>query len=45
MATKALGDKFDLAAFHDTVIGQGTVPLDVLETQITDWVASEKAKS
>ena len=45
MATKELGDKFDLAAFHDTVIGQGAVPLDVLESQIKDWVASEKAKS
>lgn len=45
MATKELGEKFDLAAFHDTVIGQGAVPLDVLETQIKDWVASEKAKS
>jgi uncharacterized protein (DUF885 family) len=45
MATNELGDKFDLAAFHDTVIGQGAVPIDVLETQIKDWVASEKAKS
>lgn len=45
MATNELGDKFDLAAFHDTVIGQGAVPLDVLETQIKDWVASEKGKS
>jgi uncharacterized protein (DUF885 family) len=45
MATKELGEKFDLAAFHDTVIGQGAVPLDVLETQIKDWVVSEKAKS
>jgi uncharacterized protein (DUF885 family) len=44
MATKELGDKFDLAAFHDTVIGQGAVPLDVLDRQIKDWVAAEKAK-
>ena len=45
MATKELGSKFDLAAFHDAVLGQGSVPLDVLEQQIKDWVAAEKAKS
>jgi len=45
MATKELGPKFDLAAFHDAVLGQGSVPLDVLEQQINDWVAAEKAKS
>jgi uncharacterized protein (DUF885 family) len=44
MATKELGPKFDLAAFHDAVLGQGSVPLDVLEAQIKDWVAAEKAK-
>ena len=44
MATKELGAKFDLAAFHDAVLGQGSVPLDVLEAQITDWVAAEKLK-
>lgn len=45
MATKELGSKFDLAAFHDAVLGQGSVPLDVLEQQINDWVAAEKAKA
>ena len=45
MANKELGPKFDLAAFHDAVLGQGSVPLDVLEQQINDWVAAEKAKS
>ena len=44
MATKELGPKFNLAAFHDAVLGQGSVPLDVLEQQIKDWVAAEKAK-
>jgi uncharacterized protein (DUF885 family) len=44
MATKELGAKFNLAAFHDTVLGQGSVPLDVLEAQVKDWVAAEKAK-
>jgi uncharacterized protein (DUF885 family) len=45
MATIELGPKFDLAAFHDAVLGRGSVPLDVLDQQIKDWVASEKAKS
>lgn len=44
MATEELGAKFDLASFHDAVLGQGSVPLDVLEQQIKDWVAAEKAK-
>jgi uncharacterized protein (DUF885 family) len=44
MATKELGPKFDLAAFHDAVLGQGSVPLEVLEQQVKDWVAAEKAK-
>ena len=42
LATKELGAKFDLAAFHDAVLGQGAVPLDVLEAQIKDWIASQK---
>ena len=41
-ATKELGEKFSLPAFHDTVIGQGAVPLDVLEAQVKDWVAAQK---
>ncbi|MFC4292751.1 DUF885 domain-containing protein [Sphingorhabdus arenilitoris] len=41
-ASKELGAQFKLAAFHDIVLGQGAVPLDVLETQVKDWVASQK---
>jgi uncharacterized protein (DUF885 family) len=44
MATKELSAKFDLAAFHDTILGQGAVPLDVLETMVKDWIAAEKTK-
>jgi uncharacterized protein (DUF885 family) len=44
-AEKALGAKFDLKRFHDAVLGQGAVPLDVLETQIDDWIAAETGKS
>ncbi len=41
-ATEELGPKFDLASFHDAVLGQGAVPLDVLEAQIKDWIAAQK---
>jgi uncharacterized protein (DUF885 family) len=39
-AEKALGPKFDIRKFHDAVLLQGAVPLDVLEQQISDWIAS-----
>jgi uncharacterized protein (DUF885 family) len=42
-AEKALGPKFDLRAFHDHVLGNGALPLDVLEKSIHAWVAQEKA--
>jgi uncharacterized protein (DUF885 family) len=37
-AQKELGPKFDLRAFHDAVLDQGPLPLDVLETKITEWI-------
>jgi len=37
-ARQKLGDKFDLRAFHDEVIGSGPLPLDVLDTQVTAWI-------
>jgi uncharacterized protein (DUF885 family) len=43
-AETALGPKFDLRRFHDAVLGQGSVPLDVLEAQIDTWIAAEKAR-
>ena len=44
-AEQELGPKFDLRYFHDAVLGQGAVPLDVLERQVIDWIAAEKAKA
>ena len=41
-ARKALGDKFDLRAFHDQVLGAGALPLDVLSDRIDRWIASQK---
>ena len=41
-AESELGDKFDLRAFHDFVLQQGSIPLPVLRTQIADWIAARK---
>ncbi|MCY7271790.1 MAG: DUF885 domain-containing protein, partial [Sphingomonas bacterium] len=42
---KALGPKFDLRRFHDAVLGQGAVPLDVLDGQITRWIEAERKRA
>jgi uncharacterized protein (DUF885 family) len=41
-ARKALGDKFDIRAFHDQVIDSGALPLDVLDERINTWIAGQK---
>ena len=41
-AKRSLGDKFDIRAFHDQVLDSGALPLDVLDTRINDWIASQK---
>lgn len=43
-AEQALGSKFDLRRFHDAVLGQGAVPLTVLDRQVDAWIAAEKAR-
>jgi len=40
---KALGDRFDIRAFHDQVLNTGALPLAVLEAKIDAWIASQKA--
>jgi len=41
-ARKALGDKFDLRAFHDQVLDAGALPLDVLSDRVDAWIAQQK---
>jgi uncharacterized protein (DUF885 family) len=38
-AEQALGEKFDIRGFHDTVLGGGAVPLIILERKIDSWIA------
>ena len=40
-AKAQLGDKFDIRAFHDTMLGSGSVPLNVLEANIDTWIAEQ----
>jgi uncharacterized protein (DUF885 family) len=41
-AEKELGRKFDIKAYDDLVVGEGSVPLTVLEHSVDDWIARQK---
>ncbi len=41
-AKAELGDRFDLRGFHDVVLANGPLPLNVLGEQVSQWVESEK---
>ena len=43
LAENELGDKFDLRAFHDAVLANGSIPLFVLEQKIRAFIARQKA--
>ena len=42
-AEKELGAKFELRAFHDAILSEGSVPLPLLEQRIDAWIATRKA--
>jgi uncharacterized protein (DUF885 family) len=41
-AEAALGSKFDIRQFHDIVLGEGTLPLSLLEKKVDGWIAASK---
>jgi uncharacterized protein (DUF885 family) len=41
-AQAALGDAFDIKAFHDVILGGGAMPLTVLERRVDGWIAAQK---
>ncbi|MFC3459958.1 DUF885 domain-containing protein [Massilia haematophila] len=41
-AESALGDRFDIRKFHDIVLGEGTLPLSLLEAKVDRWIAQSK---
>jgi uncharacterized protein (DUF885 family) len=40
-AERALGTDFDLRRFHDTVIGSGSLPIDILDELVDSWIEDE----
>jgi uncharacterized protein (DUF885 family) len=42
-AEQELGAKFDIRAFHDLLIGSGSLPLPILERRVNEWIAARKA--
>ncbi|MDX1455884.1 MAG: DUF885 domain-containing protein, partial [Gammaproteobacteria bacterium] len=42
-AEKALGDDFDIKAWHDHLLGAGSIPLSLLEKRMDDWVSEQKS--
>ena len=41
-AETTLGDKFDIKAFHDVILGGGAMPLEILERQVNLWIEAEQ---
>ena len=43
-ASKELGASFDVRKFHNAILDDGPLPLDLLERRISDWIAAQKRK-
>jgi uncharacterized protein (DUF885 family) len=40
-AEKTLGSKFDIRAFHDELLKDGALPLDLLQRKMDQWIESQ----
>jgi uncharacterized protein (DUF885 family) len=45
MAEQTLGSHFDIRAFHEVLLGQGGVPLDVLTATLENWVETTRQQN
>jgi uncharacterized protein (DUF885 family) len=43
-AARELGGRFDLRSFHEVVLGDGAVPLSVLESNVVAWIEAERKR-
>jgi uncharacterized protein (DUF885 family) len=42
LAQKELGEKFNIRDFHDVVLGSGSIPLSILESNVKKYIASNR---
>ena len=45
LAKKELNEKFDIREFHDVILTNGSLPLNLLSENVNNWIAKVKAKS
>jgi len=43
-AEQTLGENFDIRAFHDVVVGNGSLPIAVLEDIVDEWIAEQLSR-
>jgi hypothetical protein len=41
-AQQALGPQFSYAHFHDVIVGNGTLPLPIMESRVNTWIANQR---
>jgi len=44
-ASATLGDRFDIRRFHNAILDDGALPLDVLEQRINVWIDREMSRA
>ena len=44
LAEQKLGENFDVRSFHDCLLANGPVPLDVLENKVSTWINDQNNK-